>query len=135
MVHRVYFPFYRMLLIEILKRHVKNTNHHILDRAFLQHLNVLQTVRLHLEGGFGVMDPVYVASRFIRQAAPSFFSTAVLGISQNFDDLEEELRVNDDETQSNSVPIEEKCPCPMTSNANFRFVRIGKKYDWVVIGN
>jgi hypothetical protein len=64
---------------------VKNTNHHILDRAFLQHINILQTVRLHLEGAFGETDPVYEASCSVRSSAPKFFASTMLGVSKSFD--------------------------------------------------
>ena len=68
---------------------MKSTNHHILDRAFLNHINTLQTLRLHLECGYGIQDPVYRASRLIRTKAPNFFSSTILGLVHNsFDDDE-----------------------------------------------
>jgi hypothetical protein len=92
----------------ILKRHVKNTNHHILDRAFLQHLNILQTTRLHLEGAFGDEDPVYEASKLIRETAPQFFSSTILGVTESLNDIQpenQEPMTNDTESPFEAIPI------------------------------
>jgi len=78
---------------------VKNTNHHILDKAFLQHINILQTLRLHLAGGFGLDDAVYVAASTIRQHAPKFFSSTILGLTNSlteFDDGADEGETNEE---------------------------------------
>jgi hypothetical protein len=75
----------------ILKRHVKNCNHHILDRAFINHINQLQTIRLHLNGSFGSEDPVYQASCALKEEAPGFFSSTMRRlVVTTFDDEEEE---------------------------------------------
>jgi hypothetical protein len=91
------------MVTQILKRHVKNTNHHILDRAFLQHINILQTVRLHLERAFGVDDPVYQASLSIRESAPRFFSSTILGVANSF--AEEDL-ISGGQRHDGEMPLE-----------------------------
>ena len=51
---------------------------------FSTRFNILQTLRLHLEGGYGPDDTVY---RLIQMNAPRVFSSAIVGLVHNsFDD-------------------------------------------------
>jgi hypothetical protein len=58
-----------------------------------------------LEGGFGESDPIYMASRQILAAAPSFFSTTILGIT-NICDAEPEQEDIGDREYPLETPIE-----------------------------